>query len=423
MAAILFITDGPKAQLSRSPYTILGIGETQGMGLSNHEAMGGVGIAYGRPYHINNINPALLPMNVVTSFDIAAMGDRRMISSDSLNQRNASINISHLAFAFPVLVKGERGRWTFSIGLKPYSVVDYNIRTISQVAGSDDELEMSFSGDGGLNQAYFATGVRLFENLYAGFRAGYFFGSINDYTTVDPFLIEDEDSLFLSQFKASYYRRTSFSDFGFSGGAAYVADLSDEMSLSIGGIYEFETDLSASRHERLDRRGRNDQINFRDTIVSQEKGFITLPAKYGLGLALNKGINWALAVDFEMQDWTRYRTYDRQSGGLGKSYRFAAGFEFVPNYNSVTGYFQRVFYRTGFYYEQTPYLKNNHQIKEFGINFGVALPVSGGSLINLNVGYGQRGFSDASLIRENILKFGLGITFNDQRWFIRRKYD
>lgn len=92
MAAILFITDGPKAQLSRSPYTILGVGETQGMGLSNHEAMGGVGIAYGRPYHINNINPALLPMNVVTSFDIAAMGDRRVISSDTLNQRNASIN-------------------------------------------------------------------------------------------------------------------------------------------------------------------------------------------------------------------------------------------------------------------------------------------------------------------------------------------
>lgn len=407
------------AQISQSPYTLQGIGEPQGMGLISNESMGGAGISFGRPFYINNINPALLPYNSVTSFEISALAEQRDLSRDTITDSNSSVDFGYLAFAFPLL----RGRWTFSVGLKPYSVVDYSIMSPSRINGGDQVANMAVTGVGGLNQAYFATGARFFKGLYVGVRAGYLFGSIIDETSIEPFLINDEDTLFSSQYKSTYARRTSFSDMGFGGGLAYSARLSKDLSLSVGGIYDLRTDISASRLETLEQRSFQDLEIEQDTLNYDEGGSITLPARYGFGISLEKGFQWAVAIDYTIQNWSEYRNYSGGSEGLKNTYKLAAGIEYLPDYNSVTSYFERILYKGGFYYQTTPYSKNNIQVTEFGINFGAGLPVSGGSLINLMLGYGRRGFADQVLIREDFFKFGLGITFNDQRWFIRRKYD
>lgn len=408
------------AQISQSPYTLQGLGDIQGMGLMSNESMGGVGIAIGRPFYINNINPALLPYNSVTSFDISTSGEQRDLTRDTITNSNSSIDFSYLAFAFPLI----RGRWTFSVGLKPYSVVDYSIMTTSRIAGSNETANMAVTGTGGLNQAYFATGARFFDRLYLGVRAGYMFGSIIDETSIEPFLINDEDTVFSSQFKSTYARRLSFSDVLIGGGAAYTARLSDDLSLTVGGIYDLKTNIAAKRLETLEQRDWfQDQELDQDTIIFDDEGSVSLPSRYGFGISLEKSLKWALAVDYTIQNWSEYRNYTGDSEGLKNAYKLAAGIEYIPDYSSVTNYFERVLYRAGFYYQGSPYSKDNIQISEFGINFGAGLPMSGGSLINLMVGYGRRGFTDQSLVREDIFKFGLGITFNDQRWFIRRKYD
>jgi hypothetical protein len=407
------------AQLSKSPYTVQGIGDIQGMGLISNESMGGVGISLGRPFFINNINPALLPLNSVTTFEIAALGERRDLSRDTLSQSNTSIDFGYLAFSFPLI----RGKSSFSVGLKPYSIVDYSILSRQSINGSTSSANVSLLGTGGINQAYIATGAKLSKNLYLGARAGYFFGSIIDETTIEPFVIQEPDTVVISSFKSNYYRRTSYSDMGLGFGMVYSFTIRKDASFSLGATYDLQTDLSTKRLETLEQKGINDNLTHTDTLSYNENSFVNLPARYGVGISFNNGLKWAAAADLTMQDWSQFRNYKGETDDLKNSYKVAVGLEFIPDLTSVTSYFKRSLYRTGFYYQTTPFSKNNTQIKEIGINFGTGFPISDGSLLNVMFGFGQRGFGGENLIKENIYKVSLGITFNDSGWFYRRKYN
>lgn len=408
------------AQLSKSPYSIQGIGDLQGMGLISNESMGGTGIALGSQFHINTLNPALLPLNYTTTFDIGAVGETRNLKKDSLSQSNSTLNIGYMAFAFPV-IKG--GKMTVSMGLKPYSQVEYNIQTKQNISGSSSKAEIEAIGTGGINQAYLALGGRI-KNLFIGARAGYYFGSIIDETTVKPFLINDQDTLISSYLNTNYYRRTSYSDVDLGLGVAYSVKLNNNYSFSMGGTYDLQTTISSKKLELLEQqRYFDNQVIQFDTIAFNENGSISLPSKFGLGISLQNGLRWATAIDFTTQDFTKFRNFEGDSEGLKKSYKVAIGFEVIPDFTSVTSYLKRSIYRTGLYYHQTPYSQNNIQIKEFGINFGAGLPVSRESLVNLMFGYGKRGFGGDNLIIEDYFKFSLGITFRDSSWFRTRKYD
>ncbi len=107
---------------------------------------------------------------------------------------------------------------------------------------------------------------------------------------------------------------------------------------------------------------------------------------------------------------------------MRNSFEVAAGGQYIPDATSVDSYLSRVAYRLGFNYRDTPFAIGEQQISEIGIDFGLSLPVSNLSSINLAVEIGNRGTTEQNLIRENYLRATLGVTFND-RWFIRRKFD
>ena len=64
----------------------------------------------------------------------------------------------------------------------------------------------------------------------------------------------------------------------------------------------------------------------------------------------------------------------------------------------------------------------NQSINEFGINFGLGIPVQG--FQNLNIGFelGKRGTTNNGLVQEDFFSVRLGLTLND-RWFVRNKYN
>ena len=66
---------------------------------------------------------------------------------------------------------------------------------------------------------------------------------------------------------------------------------------------------------------------------------------------------------------------------------------------------------------------NNQSIKEFGISFGLGIPVSRlFSSMNTVIEIGKRGTTDQNLVKENFVNFQLSLSLND-RWFIKRKYN
>ena len=79
-------------------------------------------------------------------------------------------------------------------------------------------------------------------------------------------------------------------------------------------------------------------------------------------------------------------------------------------------------YRVGTRFEKTGLVLNNQPIEDFGITFGLGLPVGGLSKINIGVELGQLGTLNSGLIKENYGNIMLGFSLSDV-WFIKRKYD
>ena len=101
---------------------------------------------------------------------------------------------------------------------------------------------------------------------------------------------------------------------------------------------------------------------------------------------------------------------------------YSVGGFFLPQYDSFTSFFDRVTYRAGLKFIDGSLEVNGQDIKDFGINFGLSLPVGRMSKANIGLEFGQRGSNDFGLIKENYLNLMIGVSLNDL-WFIRSMYN
>lgn len=407
------------SQAVRSPFTTYGLGELFGNALIHHQGTGGLGVSQPQYWFLNNTNPALLVYNNLTVFQAGIVGERIQIQSDTLSQRNAGGTLSYLVTSFPII----KTKWTSSIGLMPYSNVNYELVFDDYVRNNAgqivDTVSVRETGSGGLTQLYWANGVRLTSDLSIGLRATYLFGPIDDVysnllTTSDqpvPYVINVE-------------QKTTVKDFIFGLGVSYTIDSlsrKNNKRLSIGAVYNFESKLNATQRNSIFRTN----ISSNDTIegyqLNTQKGQIPLPYSYTVGISYGKGLNWWFGTEYSYQDWTGFQGLNDVNERLGKAWKWTIGGEITPDPGALEGYLKRVTYRTGLTLEQYPYLANGETVKDFGINFGFSLP-AGRSSLDFAFKVGKRGDRSVNILEENYFKLYFGITFNDQ-WFIPRKFD
>jgi hypothetical protein len=129
-----------------------------------------------------------------------------------------------------------------------------------------------------------------------------------------------------------------------------------------------------------------------------------------------------VAVDGSYGYYTQYRGLADGNPYNNDSWRVAAGFQLIPDPTSLSSYLKRVTYRTGVSLENEPYLVNGNSVKDFGITFGMSLPVSRWSSLDLALKVGKKGDKVLNTVEENYIKLYFGITFNDQ-WFVKRRFD
>ena len=278
---------------------------------------------------------------------------------------------------------------------------------------------MEYNGTGGFNQFYWSNGVRIGDSFYLGARASYLFSSILEESTTYAI-----DSTITSQFQSAISDRISVSDFKFTAGAVFSKDsiFNGRTRLNVGVLYDFQSEISATQFRTLERRNLVGTPVDADTLVNNADGSITLPSAYGFGISFSRDFHWMVGIELKMQNWSQYKNFQGSNDNFSDGIKIAIGGEYIPDYVSVSSYFKRITYRTGFSYEMLPHTFNGNQMREVGINFGLSLPVGRFSSVDLAMKYGKRGKIEETTIQEEVLKFGLGITFNDQ-WFIRRKYD
>jgi long-subunit fatty acid transport protein len=212
-------------------------------------------------------------------------------------------------------------------------------------------------------------------------------------------------------------------DFIFGAGVVYKQSLSEMITASLGVVYDFGTELNVTRSQTIQIKT-NSNIPIRiDTLLDDASGYLQIPDSYGLGFTLNRQNNWTFGADVRLQNWSEYKDFDGNNDNLKNTLLIKIGGEITPNASSVDSYFERVTFRLGLNVDQTPYSISNTQIDEIGINFGLSLPVSNFSSVDMGFKYGSRGTLDNNLIKENFFRVYFGVTFNDNRWFIRPKYN
>ncbi|MBT4478956.1 MAG: hypothetical protein HOC66_06065, partial [Flavobacteriales bacterium] len=97
--------------------------------------------------------------------------------------------------------------------------------------------------------------------------------------------------------------------------------------------------------------------------------------------------------------------------------------QYTPDYNSVTKYWKKINYRIGSRMDKSYLNLNNKQISEKAITFGLGLPVKrSNSYFNISMEVGEKGTTAEDLIKEQFVRFNLGVTFKGI-WFVKRKYD
>ncbi|MFZ2284181.1 MAG: hypothetical protein WAV86_09920 [Lutibacter sp.] len=397
-----------------SAYSFFGIGDKNNSSTVEQLSMGGVGVSFTDSYHLNLLNPAANASLRFTTYAMAIENLNSTVKDGNDEQSAAATYLSYLALGFPI---GEKAGMT--IGLLPNSSVGYSLIS-NEYDANNNLLEVSqYIGDGGTNKVFLSVGYQPFKNLSVGLQGNYIFGKI-------------ENSI-LNQVKdaslATKYQTTSnIEGLTLNAGFQYKRKVNDKMDFLFGGNFDFNNEIEATGNEYLYSVSLGTFESPRDTILSTEStGFLKSPLKTTLGIGLGRENKWYAGVDYSFQNALEL------SGGVFNNYskidydnysKIAAGGFYTPKFNSITSYWERVTYRAGVKFENTGLLVDASgngndftAIDDFGISFGVGLPMSK-QLSNLNIGFeiGKRGQTAKGLVQENYVNFRLGLSLND-KWF------
>jgi hypothetical protein len=414
--ALLFAVEA-SGQAARTPFTSFGIGEPYGNALINQQGMAGVGVSQPQFWFINNQNPALLVYNSInTAFQAGLITERRSISGDTLSETSQGGNMNYLVTAFPI----KPGKWTTSVGLMPYTAVNYRLQYNDDIAGSPEEVRVLEEGDGGLTQLYWSNGVRLTKDVAIGLKASYIFSSIVN-TYKNQLINSTQPVNYLAAIEEKSYVR----DFMFGTGISFSKDSlfsRQRYRLSFGATYDFATELDATKTDRIFRTNAVGDTTNVTVLPSSGNGSYSIPSSLTVGLSLSRGLRWSVGTEFSYQDWSTFKNISGVDDQLQTSWRAAVGAEMIPDPFDTENYLKRMTYRVGVSMEENPFLANNNPVRDIGINFGFTLPAGRYNSVDLAFKYGKRGDKSENILQENYFKIYFGITFNDQ-WFIKRRFD
>lgn len=416
MAVLCFAHTAQAQLISNTPYSRLGLGEiNENYGNIRTAGMAGAGVSAANSFQINTSNPALLFYNSITNFDMGIAGQVKRVKTESASQRDANGNLHNLSLAVPV-----SKRWSSAVGLRPFSTVNYETSVSAPVEGNPEAtIIREYVGSGGLSEVYFGHGVKIAGGLTVGGSASYIFGNI---ASESGSIISDPSQESVAQERVAVINRINYGGFQFKAGTNYRQKLSDKLFVSVGGVYTFDTELRAERKMSFERLTQANPV-----LSDSTESDVSLPANYKFGFSVDNGTNLTLAADFAKYKWSEFRNFDGSNEGLRDSYRVAVGGEYTPDANSIDSYFKRIMYRGGVYYSETPYEINGTGITDKGVTAGAMFPIGRSTIydmyqLNVSFGYGQRGTTENSLVKEDYLQFGLGFTVNS-RWFIKRRID
>jgi hypothetical protein len=165
------------------------------------------------------------------------------------------------------------------------------------------------------------------------------------------------------------------------------------------------------------------ELSSDDVDITVPNKNLIIPSKLSLGLGLGENKKWLIGseITFTQNKNLVNRFSDNTNVSFENATRLALGGYYIPKYDSFSSYIERIVYRAGFKYENTGLILNNESIKDYGMNFGLGIPL-GFSKVDLGFEFGKRGTTTKNLIEENYFNISIGLNLS-AKWFERRKID
>ena len=413
---------------TNSPYSFYGVGQIYPIGFSQNFSMSGLSNAVIDNHHLNFQNPASLSFLTLTTVELGFNLSQINMQQGELNKSNTFSNILGFGIGFPISEKT-----SLAISFRPFSSIGYDIEYTVESQMSDKinsgDLTYNFFGNGGLNKATISGSHKFSLNsnftISAGLNLNYFFGTISKVNLLE---IESDDFVNYRENTSSYVR-----DFQLNYGLIIDRKINNK-NIAFGLIYSPQTNLASSQDvfaNTYTLSGASE--SFRDTIkdVNEQNGYMQFPTFLSAGLNLYNANNWLLGIDYNFSNWKNYKLFNNSFDYIENLNEFIIGGYFVPKFDDIHNYWNKVQYRLGVSYS-TGYLNlssiqnvetGSELLRDLKLSIGFGMPIpKNTSQLNFGLQFGKRGSSDGSLVDEKYINFIFSMTFND-KWFKKRKIE
>ncbi len=420
--------------LNQSPYTRYGLGEVVKPMSTSYLGMGSASISLAGHKHINFANPASYGFVAKYSpiFDAGFMGKTSNLETSESSFNGTTVALRNFSLLMPIAKNTG-----LVFGLMPYSTTGYDITNKGEING--DSVTYNNKGFGSVNRLLFGLGRQIINKgdsvkFSVGANASFLFGTLEKDRTV--------------VFQAPNYYNTKLVDKSivrgllFDVGLHYYEKINKNFSYQLGATANLGRAVTGYKDIfAYSYLSSDDQIfeNPKDTLIDivDNKGSFNIPTGVGFGTSVIYKEKFTFSAQYEFQNWQDYsENFDSTSitpSEMRQSHRFSYGIEYdafsSTNLKDVN-VFKISTYRLGFHHGNTPYFISDTHLKQYGISFGISIPlISSGSYSSLSLGFelGKIGTTENGLIADNYFNFNIGFSLlpnmKFDRWFRKRLYD
>lgn len=423
-----------------SIFSRFGLGDIITPSYASFQGMGGAASGYFTPYTINSVNPASYASLNTTVFDVGLSA--RYFRTDFRDTEGSNTWVGHLenvAIAFPLRNSINKSldplkkNWDYgmALGLNPISRVGYSVSSTESL-DNIGKVQKDYEGYGGLYKFYWGNSFK-YKDFSVGVNASYLFGRLSYEKNI---LFADIQGAFDDYFTTSYNARGFQLDYGLAYTYNFRKDDEKDANNLVGNI------LTLGLHGTLPTslKTLSDQSNVliqdfgtgtlisSDTLLFQQEveGALNLPSAIGFGISYQQEMSWAISASYTLTPWSNYEN-DANPESLNNVSGIQIGGWYTPDYKSYTSYFKRIKYKLGGFYRTEPVSigdnGTNDDVKHYGITLGTQLPfVNQRKISRADIAL-ILGYKGNEVLNERYLNIRFGFSFNDDQWFLKRKYN
>lgn len=418
-----------------SPLSRFGFGDIRNSNPSWLTGMGNAGVGFSSENLFSPMNPASSSFLKQTDIEIGLFArtiNRKDRNGASFSEWTGGIQNIQLAIPLQNSIndlldrKTRKDSWGLSFGLSPYSSLGYNSNVVDSTNPAQ-VLSRTQQGDGGITAFNIGLSYR-YKEFAVGLGFEYLFGNMNhNQNLYFESIIGSHDSYLNDRYHLTAWKPSL--------GLMYRIVLNQKLInkdnnlrrniLSFGLNATLPSNYNIT-YSALHVTRYDEQISITDTVLylvdQKSKGDLPFGIKAGAMYSHQDRSGLLLSLGYDL--WKNENFKGGLLGASEKALGIQLGGWYRKGQHHFDPFWKKSTFRFGLYYQQDYRLIQNEQAHSLGLTFGWAYPIvflRQDAQLHLNFDLGQRKLG--SIFKENYFQITMGITINDNEWFLKRRYN